>query len=112
MKLMMVPVTVWISTDRVNVANLIMLLAHMDLDVLTILSGLKVGVVLQPGPKINIVMMKTTTLAVTGMVELVVTIINLELIIIAKLVNALKALLNSVDALLLSTNIVTTAFRP
>ena len=51
------------------------------------------GVVLQPGPKINIVMMKTTTLAVTGMVELVVTIINLELIIIAKLVNALKALL-------------------
>ena len=51
------------------------------------------GVVLQPGPKINIVMMKTTTLAVTGMVELVVTIINIELIIIAKLVNALKALL-------------------
>ena len=51
------------------------------------------GVVLQPGPKINIVMMKTTTLPVTGMVELVVTIINLELIIIAKLVNALKALL-------------------
>ena len=37
MKLMMVPVTVWISTDRVNVANLKMLLAHMDLDVLTIL---------------------------------------------------------------------------
>ena len=51
------------------------------------------GVVLQPGPKINIVMMKTTTLTVTGMVELVVTIINIELIIIAKLVNALKALL-------------------
>ena len=50
-------------------------------------------VVLQPGPKINIVMMKTTTLTVTGMVELVVTIINIELIIIAKLVNALKALL-------------------
>ena len=37
MKLMMVPVTVWISTDRVNVANLKMLLVHMDLDVLTIL---------------------------------------------------------------------------
>ena len=37
MKLMMVPVTVWILTDRVNVANLKMLLVRMDLDVLTIL---------------------------------------------------------------------------
>ena len=37
MKLMMVPVTVWISTDGVNVANLKLLLVHMDLDVLTIL---------------------------------------------------------------------------
>ena len=37
MKLMMVPVTVWISTDGVNVANLDMLLARMDLSVLTIM---------------------------------------------------------------------------
>ena len=37
MKLMMVPVMVWISTDRVNVANLKLLLVHIDLDVLTIL---------------------------------------------------------------------------
>ena len=37
MKLMMEPVTVWISTDRVNVANLNVLLAHMDLDVLTMM---------------------------------------------------------------------------
>ena len=37
MKLMMVPVTVWISTDRVNVANLKLHLVHIDLDVLTIL---------------------------------------------------------------------------
>ena len=36
-KLMMVPVTVWISTDGVNVANLKLLLVHMDLDVLTVL---------------------------------------------------------------------------
>ena len=37
MKLMMEHVTVWISTDKVDVANLNVLLAHMDLDVLTIL---------------------------------------------------------------------------
>ena len=37
-KLMMVPVMVWISTDIVNVAKMRhLLLAHMDLDVLTIL---------------------------------------------------------------------------
>ena len=37
-KLMMVPVTVWISTDRVNVAKMRhILLAQMDLDVLTML---------------------------------------------------------------------------
>ena len=36
-KLMMVPVTVWISTDRVNVAYMNMSLVHMDLDVLTML---------------------------------------------------------------------------
>ena len=38
-KLMMVPVTVWISTDRVNVANLNMPLVHMDLDVLTMVNS-------------------------------------------------------------------------
>ena len=37
MKLMMEHVTVWISTDKVDVANLNVLLAHMDLDVLIIL---------------------------------------------------------------------------
>ena len=38
MKLMMEPVTVWISTDIVNVAKMRhLLLAHMDLDVLTML---------------------------------------------------------------------------
>ena len=43
-KLMMVPVTVWISTDRVNVANLKLLLVHMDLDVLTILFSIMMNI--------------------------------------------------------------------
>ena len=43
-KLMMVPVTVWISIDGVNVANLKLLLVHMDLDVLTILFSIMMNI--------------------------------------------------------------------